>query len=253
MPPAECEGEFPSGRPCTLGKNGKVQLHGSGKCKKCHEKRCRSHCRCARTGISRGRARRRARANRAVLARAKVAARPPPLASPPPIAPLAVVGRPAALNCEVCDRATWWSRILEEVEQASNVVLASLAFDHTDLHSCLVRRLRGRRPLALTVLVDKESFEKRDSVKQKPRLEELLRFPEKVRVHLCRGEPGRRFGRFHAKALVVDGRSLFCGSANLTDKSLDNFEFLLRLVGPPVEQAVRLLSTAQSRGQQWSG
>ena len=77
MPPAECIGEFPSGRPCTLGKHGKVQLHGDGKCKKCHEKRCRSHCCCARTGILQGRARGRACANRALLVRAKAAARPP--------------------------------------------------------------------------------------------------------------------------------------------------------------------------------
>jgi hypothetical protein len=255
MPPAECEGEFHSGRPCTLGKNGKVQLHGNGKCRKCHEKRCRSHCRCARTGLLQGRARGRARANLAVLGRAKAAARPPPPPpAPPPMAPLALVGRPAALNCEVLDKPEWWDRILQEVELATHVVIASLCFDHAALHACLLRRLRGRRPLTLTVLLDKESFEEATCVKERRCLAELLGHPAKVSVHLCRGEPGRRWGRFHAKAVVVDGRTVFCGSSNLTVKSsTDNFELCFRLVGPPVEKVLQQLGEAQSRGQRWHG
>jgi len=104
------------------------------------------------------------------------------------------------------------------------------------------------------MLVDEESFNSKETRRQHPRVQELAAFTERTQVYLCRGEPGNRLGRFHAKALIVDSRSLFCGSSNYTDKSVQNFECpLLRLAGPPVAETLQQLGEAQERGKQWHG
>ena len=66
-------------------------------------------------------------------------------------------------------------------------------------------------------------------------------------------EPGYRLGRFHAKGVVIDGLTLYCGSANLTEKSDQNFETRLRVAGPAAAKALRVLRTAGARGVVWHG
>jgi hypothetical protein len=248
---ATCDGTWPDKQPCTVGKHGAVQLRG--KCKRCHEKRCRSHCRCARQGTLIGRQ----CARPSAVAKAKPKAAPAPRvvrANQALAAAAPLVGRPAAPRTDLLKKEEWWRRMLEEVNAATSVVVASLSFDHTGLYECFLRRLQGRQPFTLRMLVDEESFNSKDTKQQHPRLRECAAFSQRTRVYLCRGEPGSRLGRFHAKALVVDGRSMFCGSSNYTNKSLQNFEFpLLRVAGPLVAEALQELSEAQGRGRQWHG
>ena len=138
MPSAECVGDLPSGRPCSLGKHGgKVKLKGTGRCKKCQEKRCRIHCRCARLGRLHGRARGRAKG----LAKARLARPPPAVAPVRPVLPVLPVlpARPLQ-TCEICSRAEWWSQMVADVQKATSVVVASLSYDHPKLHKSLLRR-----------------------------------------------------------------------------------------------------------------
>ena len=143
-----CRGTWPDQRPCTLGKRGVVQLRG--KCKRCTEKRCRSHCRCARQGTLTGREC--ARVGAAAKAKAKAESAPRIVPVNQPLALVSpLVGRPAALRAELLRKTEWWRRLQEEVSTATSVVLASLSFDHSGLYACLLQRLRGRQPFTKRV------------------------------------------------------------------------------------------------------
>ena len=149
----------------------------------------------------------------------------------PPAAVAAPVGRPAALAVEVLGTRAWWDRLLREIRDAAEVALASYIVDHEALCELLLRRLGGRDDFALAVLVDNETFLQRTAFYQRPRLERLRRAGAEIR--LCRG-PVQPYGSFHMKAIVLDRRVAFTGSANATQKSLQNTEVTMRLVGPPV-------------------
>ena len=47
-----------------------------------------------------------------------------------------------------------------------------------------------------------------------------------------------RDGRLHMKALIIDSRLVYHGSANFTSKSRTNKELMQRLQGPPVQVVV---------------
>ena len=104
-----------------------------GPCEFCGELRCRSHCLCGRAGTATGQnaARPGTGAPPQAKAKAKAKARVAPavaLAAPP--APHAPVGRAGALSLEVLDTIEWYGAILQQVEYASEVVLATYMFDH---------------------------------------------------------------------------------------------------------------------------
>ena len=101
-----------------------------------------------------------------------------------------------------------------------------------------------------TVLVDKGSFEKGDAPRERARLRELR--DAGAAVYLCRGSPPH--GRLHMKALCVNRRTVYAGSANFTEKSSANLELFYKLVGPPVTQLrEQLLDAQNSRGRLWDG
>ena len=160
------------------------------------------------------------------------------------------IGAPSALSMVVLTISVWWQQMLEDVGTASEVVLATLTYDHMALTSVLVRRLRGRAPFVATVLVDKESFEKGDAPRERARLRELR--DAGAEVYLCRGSPPH--GRLHMKALCVNRRTVYAGSANFTEKSSANLELVYKLVGPPVTQVrEQFLDAQNSRGRLWDG
>ena len=65
-------------------------------------------------------------------------------------------------------------------------------------------------------------------------------------VVLCRGTVAT--GAMHGKAIVVDRRTAFMGSANLTQKSERNGELLWRMRGPPVMDVLEFLEEERQGG-----
>ena len=72
-------------------------------------------------------------------------------------------GAPSAPDTQVLTVQVWWDNLLEEVRSAMQVVIASYVYDNAALTDLLVRRLADRPAFALTVLVDKEKFQERES------------------------------------------------------------------------------------------
>jgi len=83
-------------------------------------------------------------------------------------------------------------------------------------------------------------------VHQRSRLDRLRRAG--ATIVLCRGM--RSTGSFHAKAVVIDRRTGFVGSANTTDKSLRNGELCFRLRGPPVMEVLQFLQRERDGGME---
>ena len=186
-----------------------------------------------------------------MVARLAPAARPAAssAAAPPEVQVVAPRGRPAALGVEVLTTTAWWAALLGAVSAASEVLAGSFLFDRGGLTDTLLRRLRGRPPFSVTLLVDAEGLQQGTSRHQRSRLRALR--DAGAAVYLCRGQ-GRR-GRLHLKALVVDRRKVYTGSLNLTDKSVENDELHLQLVGEPVLSIIAQLLRAQNRGTLWDG
>ena len=156
--------------------------------------------------------------------------------------------RPSALKVEVLSLTSWWQRLVEELDSATEVTLGSFVLDHSGLVAALLQGLQ-RRGLALTVLVDKEAFEERTARHQRPRLQTLRQAG--AQIYICRGSPP--LGRFHVKAVCLDRRVVYTGSANFTDKSTSNTELVMRLLGPPVLDVRQLLEEARACGKLWDG
>ena len=220
-------------------------------CEECGEWRCKKHCLCGRKKtITDGRKRSRGadeeseRPSRETSRRVAVSN-----GSESEKTTVAPVGRPSALGFSILTIGVWWQKLMEEVGAASEIVLASFTYDHSSLTALLVRRLQGRASFSATILVDKESFEKRDAPHERPRLRALR--DAGAQIYICRGSPP--FGRMHMKALCIDRRTVFAGSANFTDKSSSNIEMVQRMVGPPVGETLRQLLDVQSRGKLWDG
>jgi hypothetical protein len=214
MPTPLCRGVF-GGAPCALSRanpGGPIQIRG--RCSRCNERRCRSHCRCARngwvTGWQAGRPGPKAAPKAIAKAKAKAFAAPPPPPPPPPvIAPIAVppVGRPAALAMEVLPKGPWMQRMLVDIDCAQDIIVASPWFDRKDVTDALVHRMGSGA--AVTVLVDSAAFRERSCFRMRPRLMELFRAG--ADVYLCRGSPP--FGIFHIKAVCTDRRVLYLARA----------------------------------------
>ena len=234
-----CKGVL-NGRPCVMGKRGKA-ISMRYPCADCREWRCRSHCKCARSGHAVGR--KAPRPNAKARAAAKALAAPAAAVVVPP------VGRPAPLSFQLLAVSVWYAQMLTEVRGAGEIVLASMLFDHTALCAALLARLGQRTAFTLTVLVDAQAFKQRTALNQRPRLDSLRRAG--ALVYLCRGRVPR--GIFHIKALVVDRRVGFAGGANFTNKSLQNAELTWRFSGPPVADVLREVEVFRGKGVLWDG
>ena len=226
MPSATCDGALPSGRRCCLGTNGgAVQLKGNGKCRRCHEKRCRSHCKCARLGRLHGRAQARPKhAGPRAVPKAKAAA------APAPVLPLAPAARPRAKpQVEFLPESEWMPRVIAAVRSASSLTIASLCVDYDGLCVAVSRRLATGAPV--DILIDRKHYENRESPHQRPRLLDLQL--NGANIFLCQGRKGR--GVFHKKVVIIDGRVAFLGGANMSWSGAEyNGESVLRIEGPAV-------------------
>ena len=103
---------------------------------------------------------------------------------------------------------------------ATEVEPATYQYDSSSVHQMLLRRLWGRAAFILNVYIDREQLSGNTPRKQWMRIQELRQAG--ASVYVCRGQG--KVGSYHFKSIVVDRRWLFCGSLNVTSKSLDNEE-----------------------------
>ena len=230
-------------------------LNGSGKpahvcraCPVCAEKgRCSAHCKCGRNGLSRSKAKKKA-------TKAKAAApqrRPQPPVRGSVVLPVRAAV-PEPVGVEVFRGLSWWDSALTEVAAAKKKVsLFSLLHDNTRMQTkLLAARARG---VAVEVVVDRVSLERKVAPKAGGRLQKLKEAGAKV--HLASGKPYEKvFGRkgfpgdYHAKVLVVDGAVSYCGGANSTNQSLVNGEVVLKVTGAKTAGELYQAAWAEAEG-----
>jgi phosphatidylserine/phosphatidylglycerophosphate/cardiolipin synthase-like enzyme len=196
------------------------------KCTKCGELRCRGHCKCAREGEVRGRA-----ASRGTPGRSASLPGSTRLPARPAVAP------------HGADRVQVQEGIASAVQELSAVVakkitVATYVYDDSKLHKQLLCQLASPGAAAVEVLVDAAQLgSSKNAYKMKAMLQQLQRANAVIR--LCRGRrSGGCCGAYHHKAMVIDGRLAFVGSANLTFASRINGETVLRLSGPCVKDVL---------------
>ena len=218
-------------------------------CGDCKEQRCKAHCQCARIGSvkAKGRSAARGMGNALQKANGICSIRVPQ--SPGPKALPAAVGKPSAPTCHFLDVASFYERCCADVAHASEVVMASYMYNDESLQKVFLKRLRGGADFKLAVLLDAEMFAGSVPRSQKPRVTELREAG--ASVFLCKGVAGQ--GAFHSKALVVDRRYLYTGSANFTQKSRRNEELCFRITGPVVAEVLAKLSVQAVKCKPWVG
>ena len=252
-----------NGRPCRLHtkKAGKPKSMSKA-CDRCHEWRCKQHCRCGRNGWATGR--HAARVFGAALpgavvpvaaAAAAAAAPVPPPPPPPPFCP-GPVGKPMKTDVDVYyDDNSWWDLVVGEIKYASNVVLGSYLYDDEKLHAVLLKRLEPKNSkFTCVVLVDQQSYEERACRGQLAKLQELK--SAGAQVFSCSGHSGKDIfgpkalpGFFHVKAIAIDRKIVYHGSSNLTKSSRKNVELVTRMVGPPALAIFQGLAKSQYHGR----
>ena len=128
-------------------------------------------------------------------------------------------------------------------------ILSSVAvWKSSDVRSCIgFERLRRRR-VTLNLHIDAEMLGGGTPQSQRKRVKDLS--DEGATVYVCK--TGRQ-GSYHCKALVVDRRVLYTGSANFTGKSRRNRETVFRMTGPVVDQMLRQLAEDRRTWKTWDG
>lgn len=243
-----CLGVLRTGEKCKRARNGSgLPVVLNKVCEHCGEQRCREHCKCgrAKSDTAQGRAAARGRSQTPAASSKRggsgLAAGSANLPGP--------VGRAPEPSCLWLDVETYYSRCCADIEGASEVELASYVYDSSSLQKVLLKRLKGRSAFTLNMYLDTEMFAGGVPRSQKVRCRELLEAG--AQVFLCKGP--KKLGAFHCKAVVVDRRCLYCGSANATEKSLSNEESCLRITGQPVGEALKRLAVQRQKGKLWDG
>ena len=244
-----------NGRKCTLHSTQPgMPKTVSVACWYCGEWRCANHCRCARESIPDGRKPRRYSSAAVAAPKAKAKAAAQGVVRPRQQARVGVeaevlraVGRPSLPSCELVDLSQWWSKLVAEVGEASEVELATYMFDDEMLFEVLLQRLNSRR-ISMNLYIDTEMLAGQVPKSQRSRVSKLQEAG--ATVFLCKTG---RSGSYHSKALVLDRRVLYTGSANFTGKSRRNRETVFRMTGPVVDQMLRQLAEDRRREPQWDG
>ena len=95
------------------------------------------------------------------------------------------MGRASAASCELLDTGTWYSSFCDNVDNASEVELASYLYDNATVQKVLLKRLRGRTAFSLNVYVDGEQLNAGVCTRGKGRLRDLR--TAGALVYICRG------------------------------------------------------------------
>ena len=240
-----CRGDYYTGARCRLSKvkPGEKCTVKAGGCPHCKELRCRAHCKCQGTAHATGR--KAPRTQR--LSQASSSASRAPAAAPAqaPLAPPALGRPPQSSTVEFLQGSASLKGALKDMQQASSVVLASYTYDDPNVQNLLLKRLSGRSSFSCVVLVDKAMAESGKTRFMRPRLEQLRKAG--AEVFLCTGPGGR--GAFHAKAIVIDNKTLYAGSANLTLSSAKDFDLQFKYRGPVVQDVMTSLTEARDCGR----
>lgn len=236
--PAYCQGCYPSGRTCRASRSHPGQKATiKGPCSKCHERRCRRHCQCYRTGVAIGRSAPRS-------GRAEAAPCPSVEPSPPQFS-VVPIGRPAAPSAQLLDETSFYKDLFAELDGAAEVHIATFQYDHPGLQQKLLRGLRGG--LRVYMVVDKQGSSTCRNMKV--RLAEL----QKAKGHVWwrSGHSHRAVfgpaaahlaGHMHRKIIVVDKRVGYIGSMNLTRSAETNRESMCKVKGPIVRDLVKAVN-----------
>jgi phosphatidylserine/phosphatidylglycerophosphate/cardiolipin synthase-like enzyme len=216
----------------------------------CGEWKCRACCPCGQEGKLTGRARSRS-------ARAAQASR-----SPVPAAPENVfvrsVGRPPAPSVALVPQGQFLPQLVSEVRTATTEIVAcSLSYDDRDLHRALLARARARPAVRVELFVDKQQLNSGRPTFERERLRELAAAGAVVwtvrgQSHSSLfGEGGNTvFGHLHSKALVLDKKVAYAGSANLTRNSRCDEDVVFRFAGGRVVQDLYERITSYRSGAQ---
>ena len=247
-----CLGSLRPKRPCALSRNGFGEpMHVRKECPRCGEQRCRTHCKCGRTGEAHGRSAGRTGAPAGEAGPAKMRAVAPVL----PLAQQHPVTAPPA-KVDIYDEATWLPQAAKEVAGATSVLLSTTMYDARALHSALVQRLKRAPECEVHVIVDRGEHEAETCKAQKAMLSSLAAGGAKI--WLGTGHSGRhrygpkgRAGYMHRKALVLHSRIAFVGGSNATESSHKNAELVCRIEGPSVQGDMGKVLAIRARAVEW--
>ena len=123
----------------------------------------------------------------------------------------------------------WIKDAQKELAGAKHAVLTSYVFNNVQMHATLCRNLR-RPDFTCSVLVDDDGYTNNKASNEKRLLGELKYLG--AQVCLCSGRA--RGGIFHWKALLLDSRILYWGTANFTQATLNHRDLMQRLTGPAI-------------------
>ena len=150
------------------------------------------------------------------------------------------------------DNDAWWREVLSVLQTASEIEISSYLFDEPSLHALLVKRLADERDkVAVRLHLDGKTLLKEEKYYyQRSRVKKLHELG--ATVYLCSGRKPN--GVFHKKAVIADRRWMFTGGANLTHSARHaNSEFLFKLTGAGVMDALRSLEQERVKAHLWNG
>ena len=154
----------------------------------------------------------------------------------------AVEALPRPISVDVYNDGSWLDRAIVELASARSVYIASYVYDHPGIQAELCKRLRGEAPCQCRVLVDHWQALHGPSADMNKYLHALASHDGAlVRVAKGRGRGGE--GNMHLKAFVLNGATVYMGSANLTNAAAGkNWEQVVRITGSPVVEILKGLN-----------
>ena len=220
-----------------------------GRCGKCGEPRCRTHCKCGRRGTAQGRSAPRPPRNASASTGASASNTPirPRVTLPEVAAVGAVVRRPAPVSVEVfTESALWIDAIIKEMGAASAMCVASYIADDERFCNAVLTRLQGRRPYTCQVVVDDATFRAGASRHQRARRRQLHlkkgasvqlgrgKLKMKSLLHLtpvyATGTPAAKLGaRAHAHSALAARRAALAPLAQFQYSDLSTLKQLITL------------------------
>ena len=149
-------------------------------------------------------------------------------------------------------------QLVSEVRTATTEIVAcSLSYDDRDLHRAFLARARARPAVRVELFVDKQQLNRGRPTFERERLRELVTagaivWTVRGQSHLnVFGEGGHnKFGQLHSKAVVLDKKVAYLGSANLTRNSRCDEDLVVRFSGTRVVQDVYERITSYRSGGQ---
>ena len=147
------------------------------------------------------------------------------------------------------DVDVWYKQLCADIKGCSQVELATYIYDNAAVQGVLLKRLQSQSTFKMTMYIDAEMFAGDVPRFQRSRLRALR--AAGAQIFICKGLGPLE--AFHGKAVVIDSGVLYTGSANLTQKSLNNEEFCFRMAGPVAQRMLDRLAVVRRRGKVWDG